>query len=516
VNCGVMSTTETLMSRSFQRLGSLRLSLRSRKDRGTAPPSPTKPASQLPQQQAARVLLAQDTGRIGGAGEDREDETGSCIICVGSTGTGKSSTIAKYTGSRTKSGSGAERVTKSCEIHRCLQDDHEPVWVDTVGWDDAECEDDETFRDILRFIDKYNITKVKAVIWNISPNVRKDALLVGQAKLINMFQEERIWSNVIVVAKQSLNPDHDCQGALRAAEEYTREPLQYTGYRFYEDPTLSPKQREYFVCDETRATYNIKTDPEVKQILQEKLMELKGAVQVVFKTKRCTACSARGDARLLSPFCHMEESMVHPGTIENHHPGGQEWFHPSSHHVIEHTGRLKKSWYSGLCCGTYRKPRFTCCRRRAGKEGCRRKWACCKASWDDKQGGCQLRYGCCGCLVSPTSTATGCSPRYTCCTASVNSPGCRKVCRKCGSEWGGPAGNCFRRAHDLVAIHEPDTPPSKEVRAVAESPTAAEAATELNPFLDDEELSPSWPADGDGHKFFHKFAFAPSLTYHMI
>ena len=48
---------------------------------------------------------------------------------------------------------------------------------------------------------------------------------------------------------------------------------------------------------------------------------------------------------------------------------GQEWFHPSSHHVIEHTGRLKKSWYSGLCCGTYRKPRFTCCRRRAGKPG---------------------------------------------------------------------------------------------------------------------------------------------------
>ncbi len=29
-----------------------------------------------------------------------------------------------------------------------------------MGWDDAECEDDETFKDILRFIDKYNITKV--------------------------------------------------------------------------------------------------------------------------------------------------------------------------------------------------------------------------------------------------------------------------------------------------------------------------------------------------------------------
>ena len=36
-------------------------------------------------------------------------------------------------------------------------DDHdkqEPLWVDTVGWDDAEIGDDQTFREILTFIDK--------------------------------------------------------------------------------------------------------------------------------------------------------------------------------------------------------------------------------------------------------------------------------------------------------------------------------------------------------------------------
>ena len=32
--------------------------------------------------------------------------------------------------------------------------DQEPVWVDTVGWDDAEIGDDQTFREILTFIDK--------------------------------------------------------------------------------------------------------------------------------------------------------------------------------------------------------------------------------------------------------------------------------------------------------------------------------------------------------------------------
>ena len=32
--------------------------------------------------------------------EEEEDSVGSCVICVGSTGTGKSSTIAKYTGNK--------------------------------------------------------------------------------------------------------------------------------------------------------------------------------------------------------------------------------------------------------------------------------------------------------------------------------------------------------------------------------------------------------------------------------
>ena len=85
----------------------------------------------------------------------------SCVICVGSTGTGKSSTVGKYTGVQTKAGSGTERVTTYCQIHRSLTDDQEPVWVDTVGWDDAECEDDQTFKDILIFINKYEITKVE-------------------------------------------------------------------------------------------------------------------------------------------------------------------------------------------------------------------------------------------------------------------------------------------------------------------------------------------------------------------
>jgi hypothetical protein len=41
--------------------------------------------------------------------------------------------------------------------------------------------------------------------------VRRDALLTGQARLINLFKKQDIWNNVIIVAKQSLSPESDCQ-----------------------------------------------------------------------------------------------------------------------------------------------------------------------------------------------------------------------------------------------------------------------------------------------------------------
>jgi hypothetical protein len=57
------------------------------------------------------------------------------------------------------------------------------VWVDTVGWDDAECEDDETFKDILRFIDKYNITKV--FLYVPDPPLKR---LIKMGFFVNIFE----------------------------------------------------------------------------------------------------------------------------------------------------------------------------------------------------------------------------------------------------------------------------------------------------------------------------------------
>ena len=72
--------------------------------------------------------------------------------------------------------------------------------------------DDSTFKDILRFIGDQQLLRVKAIIWNILPNVRKDALLSKQARLIDLFKPRDIWHNVLIICKQSRNPEDDAQG----------------------------------------------------------------------------------------------------------------------------------------------------------------------------------------------------------------------------------------------------------------------------------------------------------------
>jgi hypothetical protein len=75
----------------------------------------------------------------------------SCVICVGSTGSGKSSTVSRFTKQRAPSSAGFERMTTECGLYR-PKDVDGPLWVDTVGWDDQHYEDQQSFQDILRFI----------------------------------------------------------------------------------------------------------------------------------------------------------------------------------------------------------------------------------------------------------------------------------------------------------------------------------------------------------------------------
>ena len=65
------------------------------------------------------------------------------MVVVGSTGTGKSSTIARVTGAEVRAGAGSEPVTEACQLYTCTQG---PVWVDTVGWEDRLSDNIDTFQ----------------------------------------------------------------------------------------------------------------------------------------------------------------------------------------------------------------------------------------------------------------------------------------------------------------------------------------------------------------------------------
>ena len=46
----------------------------------------------------------------------------------------------------------------------------------------------------------------------------------------------------------------------------------------------------------------------------------------------------------------------------------------------------------------------------------------------------------------------GCETLYKCCGQDIKSQGCTEICKKCGSPWGSPANNCFKKKHELKPV----------------------------------------------------------------
>ena len=162
-----------------------------------------------------------------------------------------------FVGQKVKSSDSLRGVTKKCDIYRPAKNSSESIFpetrnlffVDTVGWEDPDgVDDDETFKDILRFIDNNNIANLKAVIWTVNPNVRQDAQLNRQAALIDKFgsggEGGSVWDRVIIACKQSANVEADTRGAFAAALDFNpRASVQRLGHRFMDDSSLSMDQQ---------------------------------------------------------------------------------------------------------------------------------------------------------------------------------------------------------------------------------------------------------------------------------
>ena len=62
--------------------------------------------------------------------------------------------------------------------------------------------DFDTFRRILSFLKDNNLSRIKAIVWNINPTNQEDDLIAKQASLINQIRPKDVWTNVIVICKR--------------------------------------------------------------------------------------------------------------------------------------------------------------------------------------------------------------------------------------------------------------------------------------------------------------------------
>jgi hypothetical protein len=120
-----------------------------------------------------------------------------------------------------------------------------------------------------------------------------------------------------------------------------------------------------------------------------------------------------------------------------------------------------------------------------------------------------FRYKCCG--AQADLQRSGCSPRYSCCLREVDRLGCRKVCKKCGRDWGSPALDCFRKAHELVDINQPPPPPATTEEAQS-PPTEQDSLLSHRPSSVDALYNRQMKSGGNNR---HS-SFLPDITPHIL
>jgi len=237
----------------------------------------------------------------------------SCILTVGSTGTGKTTTINLFTGANEEVGDTEDSKTCETKTVKDLKHASGVPWVDNPGWADTKGKSDNLlFKDLLWHLDKNNIQSVKAVVWCVSPNEKKDMMLQKQAKLIDMLTKDedqgKIWANVIILCKGTLKraAKEDCIGAEMAAREIceTAAPRSL-GYKFADEIDLEE------LVPEVRRKRRLLTEPEALEQLEQEMALLPEPVQVIFSNKKCIACGQTGDPRLMEDKCHCKMVMRH-------------------------------------------------------------------------------------------------------------------------------------------------------------------------------------------------------------
>ena len=113
-------------------------------------------------------------------------ERNSCIIVVGTTGRGKTTTMNLYTGNTAETSNASHGTTRSNGVYKDLRPGHEgyPIWLDTIGLDEggAELSNGDLIKQYLKTMQTHRIEKVHAIIWCITAeskvNIRLSVILL--------------------------------------------------------------------------------------------------------------------------------------------------------------------------------------------------------------------------------------------------------------------------------------------------------------------------------------------------
>jgi len=243
----------------------------------------------------------------------------SCILTVGSTGTGKTTTINLFTGANEEVGDTEDSKTCETKTVKDLKHASGVPWVDNPGWADTKGKSDNLlFKDLLWHLVKNNIQSVKAVVWCVNPNEKMDMMLQKQAKLIDMLTKDedkgKIWANVIILSKGTLRETakEDCIGAEMAARQICASASPRSlGYKFANEDDL----KETELSTSYRKKLRFLTQVEALEQLEQEIEKLPEPVQVVFSNKKCKGCGQTGDPRLMDDLCHREMVMGHKGNL---------------------------------------------------------------------------------------------------------------------------------------------------------------------------------------------------------
>ncbi len=182
-----------------------------------------------------------------------------CILCVGSSGSGKDSTIDLFVANDSSPSS------SSSSQFRVVQDDSR-CWVDTnIDWQAKSLDLSSVQESLLKFLEEEDIHQLDAFMWTIQPS-RSDSAVERQAKFLDMFRPSEVWANVIVVCKESMRPNRDGAEAIKAAKDLNGVPKKVLGYRCYSG--LDPDLREKVDAEaKAKEEFNVKTDEEVRESL---------------------------------------------------------------------------------------------------------------------------------------------------------------------------------------------------------------------------------------------------------